>query len=118
MTGEITLRGRVLPIGGLKEKILAAHRGRIKTVILPKENRKDIHEIPLRVLKTMRLVLVEHMDDVLCEALSDTSLPRKFGARDNVMVYEKGQFQSAEGPSETEKSEKPNANANANAPTP
>ncbi|HMR08665.1 MAG TPA: endopeptidase La, partial [Polyangiaceae bacterium] len=65
MTGEITLRGRVMPIGGLKEKLLAAHRNGIKTVVIPKDNRKDLREIPRRVLKSMRIVLVDHMDDVL-----------------------------------------------------
>jgi ATP-dependent Lon protease len=70
MTGEITLRGRVMPIGGLKEKLLAAHRNNIKTVILPKENRKDLKEVPKTVLRALRLVLVEHMDDVLREALA------------------------------------------------
>jgi ATP-dependent Lon protease len=69
MTGEITLRGRVLPIGGLKEKVLAAHRAGIRTVILPKENEKDLQEIPGKVRKQMRLVLVAHMDEVLKEAL-------------------------------------------------
>jgi ATP-dependent Lon protease len=69
MTGEITLRGRVLPIGGLKEKILAAHRANIKTVIVPAENRKDLKELPKRVLRVMRVVLVEHIDQVLREAL-------------------------------------------------
>jgi ATP-dependent Lon protease len=69
MTGEITLRGRVLPIGGLKEKILAAHRAGIKTVLIPKENEKDIKEIPSKVLKSVELVLVEHMDEVLRKAL-------------------------------------------------
>jgi len=70
MTGEITLRGRVLPIGGLKEKILAAHRGGIKTVILPRDNVKDLRDIPKRVLKTMRVVSVGHMDEVLRVALA------------------------------------------------
>jgi ATP-dependent Lon protease len=70
MTGEITLRGRVLPIGGLKEKILAAHRGGIATVIFPKENAKDLRDIPKRVLKSLRLVPVGHMDDVLRTALA------------------------------------------------
>jgi ATP-dependent Lon protease len=70
MTGEITLRGRVLPIGGLKEKILAAHRGGISTVIFPKENAKDLRDIPKRVLKSLRLVPVGHMDDVLRCALA------------------------------------------------
>ena len=69
MTGEITLRGRVLPIGGLKEKILAAHRAGIKTVLIPKDNEKDIKEIPPKILKSIELVLVEHMDEVLRKAL-------------------------------------------------
>ncbi|WP_394838489.1 endopeptidase La [Pendulispora rubella] len=69
MTGEITLRGRVLPIGGLKEKLLAAHRSGITTVIVPRENRKDLREVPRRVLRATRIVLVEHMDEVLREAL-------------------------------------------------
>ncbi len=73
MTGEITLRGRVLPIGGLKEKVLAAHRAGLRTVILPKENEKDLIEIPGNVRKQMKLVLVSHMDEVLNEAL----LPRR-----------------------------------------
>ena len=70
MTGEITLRGRVLPIGGLKEKIIAAHRHQIKTVIIPRENEKDIKEIPARILKVVELVPVDHMDDVLKVALA------------------------------------------------
>jgi len=65
MTGEITLRGRVLPIGGLKEKLLAAHRGGIKTVIIPKENEKDLVDIPSNVLKDLELKLVERIDEVL-----------------------------------------------------
>ncbi len=69
MTGEITLRGRVLPIGGLKEKIIAAHRGKVKTVIIPKENEKDLKEIPSRILKALEIISVEHMDDVLRSAL-------------------------------------------------
>jgi ATP-dependent Lon protease len=69
MTGEVTLRGRVLPIGGLKEKVLAAHRGGIKTVLVPSENEKDIREIPANVLRTVNLVIVDHMDQVLRQAL-------------------------------------------------
>jgi ATP-dependent Lon protease len=69
MTGEITLRGRVMPIGGVKEKLLAAHRSGITTVIIPKDNRKDLREVPRRVLRSTRVVLVEHMDEVLREAL-------------------------------------------------
>ena len=70
MTGEITLRGTVLPIGGLKEKILAAHRAGIKRVLIPSENEKDIEEIPSTVLKTVELELVSHMDQVLKKALA------------------------------------------------
>ncbi len=70
MTGEITLRGRVLPIGGLKEKLLAAHRGKIKTVLVPKENEKDLKEIPPKILRELGIVLVEHMDQVLKHALA------------------------------------------------
>ena len=69
MTGEITLRGRVLPIGGLKEKIIAAHRHQIKTVLIPRDNEKDIKEIPARILKAVELVPVDHMDEVLKKAL-------------------------------------------------
>jgi len=69
MTGEITLRGRVLPIGGLKEKILAAHRGLVTKVLIPEDNKKDIEEIPKRILKRVELVLVPHMDEVLRQAL-------------------------------------------------
>lgn len=71
MTGEITLRGRVLPIGGVKEKVLAAHRAGIKTMILPEENRKDIQKIPPAIQKKIHFVLVQHMDDVLKEAIVD-----------------------------------------------
>ncbi len=69
MTGEVTLRGRVLPIGGLKEKTLAAHRGGIKTIIIPKENEKDIEEIPKKIAKDLKIILADHMDDVLKNAL-------------------------------------------------
>jgi len=69
MTGEITLRGSVLPIGGLKEKVLAAHRAGIKKVLIPAENEKDIEEIPAAVLKAVELELVSHVDEVLKKAL-------------------------------------------------
>ena len=69
MTGEITLRGRILPIGGLKEKALAAHRGGIRTVLVPEENKKDIEDIPATILKTVELIVVSHMDEVLKRAL-------------------------------------------------
>ena len=69
MTGEVTLRGRVLPIGGLKEKSLAAHRAGIKKVLIPIDNEKDLEEIPDNVKKNMEFVLVENMDQVLKHAL-------------------------------------------------
>lgn len=70
MTGEITLRGRVLEIGGIKEKIIAAHRAGLKTIILPKDNKKDLEEdIPKNVLKDLEFVFVKHMDEVLKVAL-------------------------------------------------
>ncbi|MBA2873689.1 endopeptidase La [Thermaerobacillus caldiproteolyticus] len=69
MTGEITLRGRVLPIGGLKEKTLSAHRAGLKKVILPKENEKDLEDIPEIVKKDLEFVLVSHLDEVLQHAL-------------------------------------------------
>jgi ATP-dependent Lon protease len=69
MTGEITLRGRVLPIGGLKEKLLAAHRGNLKTVIIPRDNEKDLADVPANVLKVLEIVLVDHMDEVMKVAL-------------------------------------------------
>ncbi len=69
MTGEITLRGRVGAIGGLKEKCLAAHRLGIKTVLVPRENKKDLREIPKKVRKALRIVLVDYVDEVLREAL-------------------------------------------------
>jgi ATP-dependent Lon protease len=69
MTGEVTLRGRVLPIGGLKEKVLAAHRAGMKTVLFPEENRKDLREIPRKVRDSLRLVPCEFVDEVLREAL-------------------------------------------------
>lgn len=69
MTGEITLRGNILPIGGLKEKILAAHYGGIKRVIIPKENEKDLKDIPASITKQIEIILTEHMDEVLSYAL-------------------------------------------------
>jgi ATP-dependent Lon protease len=76
MTGEITLRGRVLPIGGLKEKILAARRGNIKTVIIPKENESDLREISINVLQNLEVIMAETADDVLMTALSENLIDR------------------------------------------
>ena len=75
MTGEITLRGRVLPIGGLKEKLLAALRGGIKKVLIPQENEKDLSEIPDNVKKGMTIIPVSNVDQVLAEALIRKPIP-------------------------------------------
>jgi ATP-dependent Lon protease len=71
MTGEITLRGEVLPIGGLKEKLLAAHRGGIKTVVIPKVNERDLKEIPHNVLEGLEIHPVSWIDEVLSLALAE-----------------------------------------------
>ena len=75
MTGEITLRGKVLPVGGIKDKVLAAYRAGITEIILPKENEKDLEEIPAEVREAMEFHLVESMDEVLRLALDGTSRP-------------------------------------------
>jgi ATP-dependent Lon protease len=92
MTGEITLRGRVMPIGGVKEKLLAAHRSGITTVIVPRENRKDLREVPRRVLRSTRVVLVEHMDDVLREALCLPNPEKMFGPSRERWEYREGEL--------------------------
>ena len=79
MTGEITLRGKVLPIGGLKEKLLAAHRAGITTFILPGKNRKDLHEVPEEVKRAMELVFVDHVGEVLEKALLPRARPAAAG---------------------------------------
>ena len=71
MTGEITLRGKVLPIGGLKEKLLAAHRGGIETVMIPEENEKDLVDIPKVILKKLEIHPVATIDEVLKLALTE-----------------------------------------------
>lgn len=76
MTGEVTLRGRVLEIGGVKEKVIAAHRAGLKTIIMPKENKKDLEDVPKEVIKDLKFVFVSHMDQVLDIALSKT-LPKE-----------------------------------------
>jgi len=75
MTGEVSLRGKVLEIGGLKEKVMAAHRGGIKTIICPKENEKDLKDIPKEIMKDLKIILVDHVDQVLVNAL-DVKGPR------------------------------------------
>ena len=78
MTGEITLRGLVLPIGGLKEKLLAAHRAGIKKVLIPIENKKDLVEVPKTILDTMEIIPVKNIDEVLKVALTKPLKPVKW----------------------------------------
>jgi len=80
MTGEITLRGQVLPIGGLKEKILAARRAGLDTVILPKRNEPDLDDLPADVRQEMHFVLVETLDQVFAAALKETDAAGAAGA--------------------------------------
>jgi ATP-dependent Lon protease len=73
MTGEITLRGQVMPVGGIKEKVLAAHRSGLKTVILPKRNEADLEDIPEEVRQDLQFVFTETIEDVLDAALEPDS---------------------------------------------
>ena len=107
MTGEITLRGRVKPIGGLKEKMLGAHRAGIDTVLIPKENRKDLRDIPRRVLKTTRVVMVEHMDQVLREALALNDADEFFGHRERPLEYVGGLLVDPNQPDDSTSDEAP-----------
>ncbi|MDP6486692.1 MAG: S16 family serine protease, partial [Alphaproteobacteria bacterium] len=84
MTGEVTLRGRVLPIGGLKEKLLAALRGGIKTVLVPKENEKDLAEIPDNVKRALKIVPVAVVEEVLEHALMNPLTAREWGEEADV----------------------------------
>jgi ATP-dependent Lon protease len=77
MTGEITLRGRVLPIGGLRDKVLAAHRAGLKTMLIPKKNKKDMVDVPKKVQREMKFVYVDRMDQVLPVALTRGRIPRR-----------------------------------------
>ena len=81
MTGEITLRGKVLPVGGLREKTVAAHRGGIKTFLLPRRNAKDLAELPAVVREGMELVQVGTLDEVLAVALLPAEAPAEGAAR-------------------------------------
>ncbi|MBI4051398.1 MAG: endopeptidase La, partial [Elusimicrobia bacterium] len=87
MTGEITLRGRVLPIGGLKEKVMAAHREKIKIVLFPEDNRKDLEEIPKDIQESVKLIPVKHISEVLQMALSP--LPKKSSSKRPSIVNRK-----------------------------
>jgi len=87
MTGEITLRGRVLEIGGIKEKIIAAHRAGLKTIILPKDNKKDLEDVPKEVLKDLKFVFVEHMDEVLDIALTKSINSKEAKYSSRPMLY-------------------------------
>jgi ATP-dependent Lon protease len=84
MTGEVTLRGRVLPIGGLKEKLLAALRGGIQTVLIPAENEKDLVEIPDTIKDGLEIVPVRHMDEVLARALAAPVAPIEWTEADEL----------------------------------
>ncbi len=84
MTGEVTLRGRVLAIGGLKEKLLAALRGGITTVLIPEENRKDLAEIPAKVLEALEIIPVSHVDEVLARALTEPLVPIEWSEADDL----------------------------------
>ena len=84
MTGEVTLRGRVLPIGGLKEKLLAALRGGIKTVLIPQENEKDLAEIPANIKDALEIIPVSHVDEVLARALTAPLVPIEWSEADDL----------------------------------
>tara|TARA_A100001037_G_scaffold264133_1_gene254772 strand:- start:15780 stop:18149 length:2370 start_codon:yes stop_codon:yes gene_type:complete len=95
MTGEITLRGQVLPIGGLKEKLLAAHRGGVKNVIIPAENERDLKEIPDNVKANLNIKAVKWMDDVLEIALERMPEPRLADTKTSTSIAEVGQSDEA-----------------------
>jgi ATP-dependent Lon protease len=82
MTGEITLRGQVLPVGGIKEKILAAHRAGLKTIILPRDNEPDLEELPEEVHQAINFILVDTMDEVLSQALEPIPQPAPIESSD------------------------------------
>jgi ATP-dependent Lon protease len=84
MTGEVTLRGRVLPIGGLKEKLLAALRGGIKTVLIPQDNEKDLVEIPANITSGLEIIPVSHVDQVLARALVSPLVPIEWSEADEL----------------------------------
>ena len=96
MTGEITLRGRVLPIGGLKEKLLAALRGGVKTVLIPQDNEKDLAEIPDNVKDGLEIIPVETVDQVLRHALTEAVEPVEWTEADEAALASLASQQSGE----------------------
>jgi ATP-dependent Lon protease len=95
MTGEVTLRGRVLPIGGLKEKLLAALRGGIKTVLIPQENEKDLAEIPVTITSGLEIVPVSHVDEVLARALATPVAPIEWTEADELAALPRTELATA-----------------------
>jgi ATP-dependent Lon protease len=95
MTGEVTLRGRVLPIGGLKEKLLAALRGGITKVLIPAENEKDLAEIPATIKDNLELVIVSHVDEVLAHALATPVVPIEWTEADDLAALPPSELASA-----------------------
>ncbi|MDD2220092.1 MAG: endopeptidase La, partial [Desulfoplanes sp.] len=93
MTGEITLRGRILPIGGLRDKLLAAYRGGIETVLIPADNESDLKDVPDAILKNLEIVCVQHLDDVLCRALVGTSEETLFCGKGHLIPLSTTLFQ-------------------------
>jgi ATP-dependent Lon protease len=94
MTGEITLRGLVLPIGGLKEKLLAAHRAGITTVLIPIENKKDLVEVPKTILDSMKIIPVKNVDEVLKVALTKPLKRVEWVDLDNVKKTKDGKTEA------------------------
>jgi len=86
MTGEVTLRGRVLEIGGIKEKIIAAHRAGLKTIIMPKDNKKDLEEIPTKVKKDLQFIFATHMDEVLDNSLVQGPFESSSGKKQKLII--------------------------------
>jgi ATP-dependent Lon protease len=95
MTGEVTLRGRVLPIGGLKEKLLAALRGGITMVLIPAENEKDLAEIPANILAGLEIVPVAHVDEVLTRALATPVVPIEWTEADELAAVPPAELAAA-----------------------
>jgi ATP-dependent Lon protease len=95
MTGEVTLRGRVLPIGGLKEKLLAAMRGGITKVLIPAENEKDLAEIPANIKEGLELVVVSHVDEVLTHALATPVIPIEWTEADELAAVPPSELAAA-----------------------